>query len=249
MTLRLTRATALGLLAGLLGGLLAAGMAAADPRADQLAAIASLLRQGSAAAGQTLRTMAASDPDLAVREAAILALAQIGGEESIPALVEIGTAPPSPEVRMAAFNAVHELRRRSPMKNPPKVTLQAVSPLATGAEFTVEATVTSPVDRQNVRIQLLGQDALRLVREAGSPLPGYQGPLQAGKAVKIRATYVAGQSGVTALHLRTRVSLDAVDAGTYTTPLYLDLREGSGTASLTPPPGWNKTTFHVATLD
>jgi hypothetical protein len=238
MTLRLPRGAALGLLAGLLGGLLAAGaagVAAADPRTDQLAAIAGLLRQGNAAAGTALRTMAASDPDLLVREHTLLALAQIGGEDSIPALVEIGTAPPSPEVRLAAFDAVYELRRRFPMKNPPKVTLKAVSPIATGREITFEATVVSPVDRAHARIHFAGGKTLRPVREAGSPIPGYQGALQAGQPVKVRATYVGDRSGSAEVRVDVRVSLDAVDATTYTTPLYLDLREGTGTASSTPP--------------
>lgn len=231
------RGLALGLLAGVL---LAAGLAAADPQTDKLAAIANLLRQGDSAASQTLRGMAQTEPDLLVREHAILALTQIGGAESIPALVEIGTAPPSPAVRRAAFNAVYELRQRFPMSDPPQVTFKAVSPLATGKDMTFEATVVSPVDRPHARIQLAGSRALRPVREAGSPIPGYQGPLKAGQAVKVRATYRAEQDALAELRATVRVRLNAVDATTYTTPLYLDLKEGSGTASPTPPQGTGK---------
>jgi hypothetical protein len=233
---RLLRGVALGVLAGLLGGVLAT----ADPKAeDSLAVTDNLLRQGDAAAAQTLRGLATSASDLRVREHAILALAQIGKEDSIPTLVEIGTAPTSREIQTAAFNAVYELRKRFPMKNPPSVTLKALTPVAVGQEMVFEVTVVSPVDRSHARIDLRGSKTLQLVRDPGSA-PVYEGPLQAGKTVKVRATFESSAPSFAEIRASARVSLDAVDATTYTAPLYLVIQDGSGSASPTPPAAWGK---------
>lgn len=222
---------------------------AAPTPAEQLATIRNLLREGGAGASATLRAMAASDPDLAVREQAILALAQVGGPESIPALVETAVSPPSRAVALAAFNSVHALRERFPLADPPQVTVKAVTPLGIGKEIQVEATVVSPVDRPQARVRLAGGKGVRPVREKGEALPGYQGPLQAGKPVTVRATFVADAPGFFEVRLTTRVSLDRADATTYTAPLYLDLKEGSGTATTTPPVDRSKGNRHVVTLD
>lgn len=241
---------ALGLLLAGLMSLSPVGPAHAAPTPEQqLAKIRNLLREGGAGAGATLRAMAASDPDLAVREQAILALAQVGGPESIPALVEIAVSPPSRAVELAALNSVHALRERFPLANPPQVTIKAVTPLGTGREIEVEATVVSPVDRPHARVRLAAPEGLRPVREKGEALPGYQGPLQAGKPVVVRGTFLAEKPGFFQVRLTTRVSLDRVDATTYAAPLYLDLKEGSGTATTTPPSGWGKGGQHVLTLD
>jgi hypothetical protein len=239
----------LGLLAGLSFLSLAGTAHAAPAPAEQMATIRNLLREGGAGASTALRTMAASDPDLGVREQAILALAQIGGPESIAALVEIAVSPPSPAVARAAFNSVHVLRERYPLADPPKVTVKAVTPLGSGEEIQIEATVVSPVDRSHARVRLAGAPGLRPVREKGEALPGYQGPLQAGNPVTVRATFVADEPGLFEVRLTTRLSLDRVDATTYTTPLYLDLKEGSGSASTTPPVDRSKGTHHLVTLD
>lgn len=235
---RLFRGVALGVLAGLLGGILAAGLAAADPKAESLAVIDNLLRDGGAAASQTLRSLAVSDPDLRVREHAILALAQIGKEDAIPTLVEIGTAPPSPAIATAAYNALFQLRKRFPMKNPPNVTVKALTPVAAGQEMVFEVTVVSPVDRAHALIRFAGSQTLRPVRAEGGPIAVYEGPLQAGKAVKLRALFRADQPSFAEVRAKVRVSLDAVDATTYSTPLYLELRDGSGSTSPTPPAHW-----------
>ncbi|HEX2223051.1 MAG TPA: HEAT repeat domain-containing protein [Thermoanaerobaculia bacterium] len=239
----------LGLLAGL-AFLAAAGPVHAAPApAERLATIRNLLREGGPGAGAALRTMAATDPDLGVREQAILALAQVGGPEAIPALVEIAVNPPDPAVAMAAFNSVHVLRERFPLADPPQGTIKALSPLGSGREIQVEATVVSPVDRPHARIRLAAPEGLRPVREKGEKLPGYQGPLQAGKPVTVRATFLAEKPGLFEVRLTTRVSLDRVDATTYATPLYLDLKEGSGSASTTPPVDPGKGRHPLVTLD
>ena len=242
----------LGLLAALLS-LISAGPAAtaqtAPAPAEQLAAIRNLLREGGAGAGAALRTMATSDPDLAVREQAILALAQVGGPDSIPALAEIAVSPPSRAVALAAFNSVHALRERFPLADPPQVTIKALTPLGAGKEIEIEATVVSPVDRPHTRVRLAAPKGLRPVREKEETLPGYQGPLKAGQPVTVRATFVADAPGFFEVRLTTRVSLDRVDATTYTAPLYLDVKEGSGTASTTPPVDRSKGNRHTVTLD
>lgn len=239
----------LGLLAALLS-LIPAGPAHAAPApAEQLAAIRNLLREGGAGAGAALRTMAASDPDLGVREQAILALAQVGGPDSIPALVEIAVSPPSRAVALAAFNSVHALRERFPLANPPQVTIKALTPLGAGKEIEIEATMVSPVDRPHARVRLAAPKGLRPVREKGEALPGYQGPLKAGQPVTVRGTFVADAPGYFEVRLTTRVSLDRVDATTYAAPLYLDIKEGSGTATTTPSVDRSKGSRHTVTLD
>lgn len=229
---RLFRGVALGVLAGLLGGLLAAA-----PQAEPLVTD-NLLRQGDAAAAQALRGLATSAPDLRVREHAILALAQIGKEDSIPTLVEIGTAPPSREIQTAAFNAVYELRKRFPMANPPSVILKALSPVAAGQEMVFEVTVVSPVNRAHARIDLRGSKTLRLAE--GAAVPAYEGPLQAGKAVKVRGTFESARPSLAKIAANVRVSLDAVDTSSTTSLLYLELYDGSGSASPTPTAAWTK---------
>lgn len=235
---RTARATGLGLMAALAFAATVA-LAGAATQNEKLAAIGELLRNPGTNASQTLQGMATGDPDLYVRENAILALAQLGGLEALPALYEIGANPPSANLLLAVRSTVHELRRRFPLPNPPVVTLTAVGALSNAKEFDVEATVTSPVDRDHVRIRFNFLESLRSVKQAGaSEIPGYQGKLKAGVPVVIRGRFVAPEPVRTELALTVQVNLNSVDTTTYRTPFYLDFIAKPGTASLTPPAGY-----------
>lgn len=216
-------------------------------RDQKIEAIGALLLKPSAETRRALEAAATSDADFAVREHAVLALPQMRDPAAIPTLVAIGTAPPSPEVGLAAHNAVFTLRQDFPLPDPPQISVAALTPILPGKEFQVEARVVSPVDRENVRIRFGGSKQLRPVAN-GSPAL-YHGPLRAGEPLVVRAWFVAEETGRTALPLVVRVSLNPVDATSWRVPLYLDVKEGGGTASTTPFPGWDKPVLHVRTLD
>lgn len=218
----------------------------ATPQA-KIAAINALQLHPSRGASALLQETALNDLDRAVRERAILALEQLRDPDAIPTLVEIGQHGLTQAEVRAAYNAVFRLRRLFPMADPPDIHITAVSRIVPGAELEVEATITSPVERDHVQIRFTNGKGLLSLKNDDWPL-GYEGgTLSAGETVFVRRRFLIEEVGRTSVTLHVRVGLNRVDATTYSEPLYLDVQEDGGRASTEPPPGWGNVVEHVLT--
>ncbi|MGA1864284.1 MAG: putative Ig domain-containing protein [bacterium] len=214
---------------------------------EKLAAVDALQLQPSQQASSILQGVACGDPDLYVRERAIMALAQVRDPGAIPALVEIGVDPPTTEIRMAVFNTVWALRQIFPVPGMPEITIEAVSPIRAGEEFDVEAWITSPVNWDNVQIAF---DSGKLLERRREEAPdGYKGPLVAGQPVSLRARFLAERAGRTKSQLTLRINLNRVDTMVYRVPLYIDIQEGGGSASMSPFSGLTEAEEHLIPID
>jgi hypothetical protein len=200
---------------------------------EKLAAIDALQLRPSAQVRQLLQQVAEEDADLYVRERAIMALGQIRDPEAIPTLVRIGLDPPNEALRLAAYNTVWQLRKLSPLPDPPDLALTVLNPIRRGVEFDVEARVVSTVRRDSAQIRFLWGKFLVPV-SSGNGIPSYHGPLTAGEAVVLRGRFQTVAIGKTSVKVSARINLNRVDAPTYTSSLYIDIQENSGSVTTTP---------------
>lgn len=214
---------------------------------EKIAALENLLLLPSTQTSELLQSVAVQDPDPYVRETSVMTLAQLYDPASISALVDIAASDPDRNVVMAAYNAVWELRSQYGLPDPPAVVLEAIGGIVPGEAFEVQATITSPVDRDNVRMQFSRTKLLRRLREQGPVM--YRGPLEAEQPVVLRASFIADEAGKTVLDFRLRLSLNAVDAITYQFPLYIDVTSSGGTASTEPFAGLDEPEEHILSLE
>lgn len=214
---------------------------------EKLEVINALQLQPSGEASRILQDIASNDYDLYVRERAIMALTQIWDPDSIPALVGIGMNPPDSNVRIAAYNAVWALRQIFPLPDPPIITIEAINPIMPGTEFDVEARVVLPVNRDNVTIGFLWEKPLIPIK-TDSPM-GYKGKLVAHEPLFLRKRFLAQDIGQTKLELTVRISLNKVDATTYRVPLYINIQQDGGTATMTVPPGIDEINEYIVPIN
>jgi hypothetical protein len=214
---------------------------------DKLAAIDSLQLMPSEQASEILQTVASADADFYVRERAIMALTQVRDPEAIPALVEIGLNPPSSDIRIAAYNAVWALRQLFPLPDPPVITIQAITPIQLGQEFDVEARIISPVDREFVQVAIGSGKLLTQIKSDYNY--SYKGPLTANEPITLRSRFIADEIGMTSLKFTMRINIKRVDGGMYRVPLYIDIQQDGGSASMTMFPGTNGTDIHVIPIE
>jgi hypothetical protein len=214
---------------------------------EKIAALEGLLLLPSTQSSELLQSVAAQDPDPYVRETSIMTLAQIYDPGSITMLVDIASNDPDRNVVIAAYNAVWELRNQFGLPDPPVVVLEAIGRIVPDEAFEVQASITSPVDRDNVRMQFARTKLLR--RLHGQSPVVYRGPLEADQPVVLRSSFIAEEAGKTVLKFRLRLSLNAVDAITYQLPIYIDVTSGGGTASMEPFAGLDEPEEHILSLE
>lgn len=214
---------------------------------EKLAAIQTLQLNPSMDASLTLQQAARRDPDLYVRERAVFALAQFLDPNSRQSLVSIGLDPPNDAVKRAAYNAVSLLNQAFPMPDPPAISVAAITPIrGPGMPFDVEVSIVSPVNRDSIHIT--ARYSKEIHRDPTSDLIAYSGRVLAGEELLIRGTVIPESVGQWSLPLSVVVSRDLVDVTTYTVPLYVDVQEATGSASMTPFPGMEEDVQHIQFL-
>jgi len=163
-------------------------------RAERLAAVDELMLYPSPAAVEALRKLAndEDDPDVYLRERAVIALEQLYAYEALPDLLRLGRHTHRP-LALAAYNAAWTLRQAFPPPDQPELTLELLKNfldpddgylkvlirgvISAGTRIEVEASLAGGKGAIQPRRNLVFLDSNDEFR--------YSGPITAGKTVEM----------------------------------------------------------------
>lgn len=208
-------------------------------REHKLEAIAELQLIANTPARLALEEALLDDVDPVVRERAALALAQVRDPRSLPALSATVESTTDPDVEIAARHAIHDIRLLFPLPGAPTVQIEVEGTLEVDEEIWVTATVSSPVEREEVGIRFRGSSLLTPIH-LPDERPDYRGPLAPDAPVTLTRGFRILQAGTETLVAEVQMAVAPGDLARWDFPLYLQTSESEGSASMQPPEGWSE---------